>query len=80
MELLNEIGKMQFGKFNGRQLIGVIVVLILVISMISLFSSGTGAFLVLGLLIATITAISNHRKNKQEKSNENSVKEVSENA
>ena len=47
---------------------------------ISLFTSGTGAFLVLGLLIATITAISNYRKNKKEQVKDVSVKEVSENA
>ena len=47
---------------------------------ISLFSSGTGAFLVLGLLIATITAISNYKANKKEKNKDINVKEVNENA
>lgn len=44
---------------------------------ISLFSSGMGGFLVLGLLIASITAFTNHRKEKCKKE---TLKEVSENA
>ena len=48
---------------------------------IPLFTSGTGAFLVLGLLIALVTAISNYRKDKKIKQETKiETKEVSENA
>ena len=44
---------------------------------ISLFSSGTGGFLVLGLLIASIAAFTNYKKERKQVKN---VKEVKENA
>ena len=47
---------------------------------ISLFTSGTGAFLVFGILIAIVTAITNHKQAKKEKVESSKVKEVSENA
>jgi len=50
---------------------------------IPLFTSGTGAFLVLGLLIALVTSVSNCKKNKKvkgETEEKTETKEVSENA
>ena len=47
---------------------------------ISLLTSGTGAFLVFGLLIAMVTAINNYKQNKKEKNAQVKEKEVSENA
>lgn len=41
VKLLNEFGKMQFGKFNGKHIVGVIVVLVLFIFMLSFAGSGT---------------------------------------
>lgn len=37
---LNEFGKMQFGKFNGKQVIGAVVVILLITFMLSLVGSG----------------------------------------
>lgn len=47
---------------------------------ISLLTSGTGAFLVFGLLIAAVTAFNNYKENKKQKNVEVKSKEVSENA
>ncbi len=47
---------------------------------INLLTSGTGAFLVFGLLMAAVAAFTNYRNNKKEKSVQVNVKEVSENA
>lgn len=47
---------------------------------ISLLTSGTGAFLVFGLLIAIVTAFSNYKQNKKAKNLEVKAKEVGENA
>ena len=66
-ELFNLFGLIGIEEFTSNYAIG-------------LLTSGTGAFLVFGLLIALVTAFSNHKQNRNEKKLENQQKEVSENA